>query len=143
MKRTIFLSLLIVCFLTSCNSQRNINKNAETSISITGKKWIAVEINNEKITQLDADRFPNLTLSEGKISGYSSCNRMQGTYTLEKDRITFGPIAVTKMLCFDTNELEINYLQSISEVKFWEYKQNKLYFLNEKKEVVVVFEGEG
>jgi len=140
MKRTIFLSLLLVCFLTSCNSQRNINKKTEVSISITEKEWIAVELNSEKIEQLAADRFPKLTLSAGKVSGYSSCNRMNGTYTLEKDKIVFGAIAVTKMLCFDTKDLEDKFLKAISEVKFWEYKQDKLHFLNEKKQIIIVFE---
>lgn len=141
MKRTIFLSLLTVCFLSSCNSQRNINKSTETPISITDKEWIAVELNNEKIEQLEADRLPKLTLSAGKVSGFSSCNRMNGTYTLEKDKLTFGAIAVTKMLCFDTSDLENKFLKALSEVNFWDYKQNKLHFLNEKKESIVVFEG--
>ena len=140
MRKTIFLPLLLVCFLTNCNSQKNINKNAGTSISIMDKTWIAIEIANEKIEQLESDRFPNITLSERKISGYSSCNRMHGTYTLEKNKITFGPIVVTKMFCFDTSELEMKFLQALSEVKFWEYKQNKLYFLNEQKQVIIVFD---
>ena len=140
MKRTIILSALLVCSLTSCNSQKNINKSKETSNSITNKEWIAVELGKEKIEQLEMNRFPNLTLSEGKITGYSSCNRMNGTYTLEKGKITFGAIAVTKMLCFDTSELESKYLKALSEVQFWECKQGKLYFLNNKKETVIVFE---
>jgi heat shock protein HslJ len=139
MKRTSLFILIISC-LACCNSQRNVSKTAEASFSITGKEWVAVEVNNEKIEQLDADRYPNLKLSDGKISGYSSCNRMQGTYTLEKEKITFGAIAVTKMLCFDTKDLETKFLQALSEVKSWEYKQNKLHFLNEQKQTIVVFE---
>jgi len=141
MKRTIFLSALSICFSISCSSQKNINKNTETAISITDKEWIVVEIGNEKIEQLEADRFPKLTLSEGKISGFSSCNRMTGTYTLEKEKIIFGPIAVTKMFCFDTSDLETKYLKLLSEVTFWEYKHDKLHFLNENKEIIIVFEG--
>ena len=99
-----------------------------------------MEVYNEKMEQLDTARCPNLTLSEGKISGYSSCNRMHGDYTLEKEKISFGVLAVTKMLCFDTQNLETNFLKALSEVKFWEYKQGKLRFLNEKKEVIVVLE---
>jgi heat shock protein HslJ len=140
MKRKTGLFILIISCLASCNSQRNINKTADASISITGKEWVAVEVDNEKITQQDTSRLPNLKLAEGKISGYSSCNRMHGTYTLEKGKISFGAIAVTKMFCFDTKDLEDKFLKAISEVKFWEYKQNKLYFLNEKKQIIIVFE---
>ena len=140
MKRTVILSALLACFLMSCNSQRNINKSKETSNSITNKEWIAIELDNEKIEQLEMNRFPNLTLSEGRITGYSSCNRMNGTYTLEKEKITFGAIAVTKMMCFDTSELESKFLKALSEVQFWECKQGKLFFLNDKKQRIIVFE---
>ena len=140
MSRTICLLVLLISGLLSCNSQRNINKNAVTSEVITNKEWIAVELSNEKIKLPDTNQFPKMKLYEGKISGFSSCNRMNGSYTMEKEKITFGPIAVTKMLCFETQEIEAEFLKLLSEVKFWEYKQGKLHFLNEKKQVIIVFE---
>lgn len=139
MAKTFFIMLLISCLL-SCNSQKNINKISDASVSITNKEWIAVELGNEKIELSEVNQFPNLKLSEGKISGFSSCNRMQGTYTMGKNKINFGAIAVTKMFCFETQNIENKYLKLISEVKFWEYKQQKLYFLNEKKQTIIVFE---
>jgi heat shock protein HslJ len=140
MKQTIFLSLLLFCFLMSCNSQRSINKTGTDSVAITGKEWTAIEVYSEKIEQLDTARHPNLKLAEGKMSGYSSCNRMHGTYVLEKEKISFGAVVATKMLCFDTQNLEKNYLNALSEVNFWEYKEKKLYFFNEKKQIIIVFE---
>jgi len=110
------------------------------TISITDKQWIAVEIGNEKMEQLSAERFPTLKLSESRMMGYSSCNRMTGTYTIEKDKITFGAIAITKMLCMDTRDIEDKYLKAFSDVKLWKYEQDKLYFLNEKKQVIIIFE---
>lgn len=37
--------------------------------------------------------------SEGRVSGTGGCNRYTGSYTLEDDRLTFGPLAGTKMMC--------------------------------------------
>jgi heat shock protein HslJ len=109
-------------------------------VSITDKEWVAVELDNEKIKLSDVNQFPRMKLSEGKISGFSSCNRMNGAYTMEKEKISFGPIAVTKMLCFETQEVESKYLKLLSEVKLWEYEQGKLHFFNDKKQIIIVFE---
>ena len=142
MKRTTCLLMLIMCGILSCTSQKNVcngGTNTDT-ISITDKEWIVVAFANEKIEQLSAERFPTMKLSEGKITGYSSCNRMQGTYTMEKDKITFGAIAVTKMFCFDTQEIEEKYLKALPEVRSWKCEQDKLYFLDENKQIIITFE---
>lgn len=140
MKRKTFLFALLTCSLLGCHSQRSVNKNTASSPSITDKEWIAVEIDNEKINLSEVEQFPRLKLSDGKISGFSACNRMQGTYTMEKEKISFGPIAITKMFCFETQDIESKYVKAISEVKLWKYEQNKLYFLNDKKQIIIVFE---
>jgi len=144
LRKYIVLFFVVILFAVSglfdCHSQRNINKNADVSISITDKEWIAIEVDNEKIELSEASQFPRLKLSAGKVSGFSSCNRMQGTYTLGKEKISFGPIAVTKMLCFETQNIEAKYLKAISEVRFWKYEQHKLSFLNDKKQTILVFE---
>ena len=143
MKQIFFSFTLIISILLSCNSQRNINKNTVSSDPITDKEWVAVELEGKKIELSEANQFPRLKLSEGKISGFSSCNRMNGTYTLEKEKISFGPIAVTKMLCFETQEIESKFLKSLSETQFWKHEQSKLYFLNAQKQILIAFEGRG
>jgi copper homeostasis protein (lipoprotein) len=111
----------------------------QTTVVITDKEWIAIEVEQEKIEFEEIGRFPSLTLSNGTCSGYSSCNRLHGTYTLDGNKITFGAIAVTKMFCMDVKEVEKNYLHALSKVQHWEYKQNQLHFLDENKQVRIVF----
>ena len=141
MKRTTCLLMLIMCGILSCTSQKNVgNGVTNTDLSITDKEWIVVAFANEKIEQLTAEQFPTMKLSEGRITGYSSCNRMQGTYSMEKNKITFGAIAVTKMFCFDTKDIEEKYLKMLPEVKSWKCEDDKLYFLDENKQVIITFE---
>ena len=140
MKRTKCLLMLLLCVLLSCNSQKNAAKSAETPISITDREWKAIVIENEKLEQLTTDKLPAMKLSEGKVTGFSSCNRMHGTYTMEKDKITFSQMAVTKMLCVDTQEIESKFLKALSEVKSWKEEKGKLHLLNENKQVIIIFE---
>jgi len=133
-----------MCSVLSCNSQKNVSNNVKvadsvSSVSITEKEWVAIELFGEKLEELNAKRLPWMTLSEGKITGNTSCNNMHGTYTMENEKITFGMIAATKMFCFDTKDIEANYLKAIAEVKTWKYEDGKLYFLDEKTQTIIVF----
>lgn len=37
--------------------------------------------------------------SDGRFTGHTSCNSMNGSYTLDGDRIRFSPPATTRMAC--------------------------------------------
>jgi heat shock protein HslJ len=37
--------------------------------------------------------------SDGRFTGHTSCNTMNGSYTLDGDRIRFSPPATTRMAC--------------------------------------------
>ncbi|MDR0604022.1 MAG: META domain-containing protein [Bacteroidales bacterium] len=130
--------IIFTCCMCGCKGQKNITDSVEVSPSILNKEWVVIQIGDEKIEQLDKNQPPNLKLSEDKISGYSSCNRFHGTYTMEKNKITFSHIAITKMLCPETNEIESIYLKALSNVQRWEYKGGNLYFLNQEKQPIII-----
>jgi heat shock protein HslJ len=133
-KYTTILLFAIVC-LSACKAKQN---TTNQSITITDKTWVAVQL-GEKVIEITEDRLPNLTLSEGKASGFGSCNRFHGTYTLDGNKILFPPLARTKMFCQEVQQIEDSFLDALSNAKSWEYKNTKLYFLGENKEVLVVF----
>ena len=140
MKRTTYLLVVLICGVISCNSQKKAGKSKTDTVSITDKEWVVTVLGDRKLANLSAERLPTLKLSNGKVSGYSSCNRMNGTYTIKKQTITFGAIAITKMLCNETKAIESKYLKSLSEIKTWKYEQDKLYFFDENKQEIIVFE---
>jgi putative lipoprotein len=37
--------------------------------------------------------------SDGRVTGYSGCNRFTGTYVQNGDALTMGPLATTRMAC--------------------------------------------
>ena len=49
----------------------------------------------------DSERPATITFdNEGHISGTTGCNRLRGSYTTGEGRITFSPLATTRMACF-------------------------------------------
>lgn len=59
--------------------------------------WVIEQARSEPI--LDKRRARLVLGRDGRLSGHNSCNAMNGTFTLEGDRIRIGPIATTRMAC--------------------------------------------
>ncbi len=54
---------------------------------------------------------------DGSVSGSSGCNTYSGTYTVDGDALSFGPLAGTKMACAeDVMAQETAFLTSLAEV---------------------------
>lgn len=64
--------------------------------SLAGTKWQLVSLNGDDL----ADSAKTEIAFDGKmISGSAGCNRLSGSYKVDDQAITFGPIAATKMAC--------------------------------------------
>ncbi len=68
----------------------------EAAVSLLGP-WRIAQARSEPI--LDRERARIELTSGGRFSGHTSCNTMNGSYTLSGDRIRFGPAATTRMAC--------------------------------------------
>ncbi len=124
MKRIYLPAILIATVLgmSSCRSA----KEATPMTALSGE-WDIVEINEEKLTVDDGKKNPTLVfnVTEGKISGFSGCNRMMGTFeTGTPDGvINISSIATTRMSCPDMS-MEQNIVSTLSMVKGYKAKSN-------------------
>lgn len=59
--------------------------------------WVIEQARAEPI--LDKRRARLVLGRDGRLSGHNSCNAMNGSFTLEGDRIRIGPVATTRMAC--------------------------------------------
>ncbi|TXC65330.1 META domain-containing protein [Piscinibacter aquaticus] len=59
--------------------------------------WVIEQARAEPI--LDKRRARTVLGRDGRLSGHNSCNAMNGSFTLEGDRIRIGPIATTRLAC--------------------------------------------
>ena len=64
----------------------------------SGDQWRATDVNGYPVA---AERAPTLRLEAGeRVSGTTGCNNYSGSYRVaSRDRISFGPLAVTRMAC--------------------------------------------
>ncbi|WP_341891832.1 META domain-containing protein [Variovorax sp. YR752] len=61
--------------------------------------WVIAQARSAPI--IDKSRARLVLGRDGRVSGHDSCNPMKGTYTLQGDRIKFGPIATGRITCVE------------------------------------------
>lgn len=89
MKKTLialFMALSMVFMSSCCNN----------NVAVDGK-WNIVSINGEAVTALENTPFIEFDTENGKVHGHTSCNIMNGTFTIKGDKLTFGDMATTMM----------------------------------------------
>jgi len=58
----------------------------------------------------------------GDVGGRGGCNTYRGSYTLEGDSLTFGPLAATRMACPEPQmDAENRFLAALGDVAAYDY----------------------
>ncbi|HET7729134.1 MAG TPA: META domain-containing protein [Usitatibacter sp.] len=80
--------------------------------SLAGTRWVGVV---EGVT--DGRTLPRLELAEGgRLTGYTGCNMMSGTWRREGSVVRLGAIAATKRMCLGPGaEIEKRLLAALGE----------------------------
>lgn len=71
---------------------------------LTGTEWRIIEIAGETIAPAADARPARLRLDggEARFAASAGCNNLMGSYALDGASLTFGPAAMTMMMCDDT-----------------------------------------
>ena len=85
---------------------------------LLGKEWAVVEINGEPVS---LQKPPFLRFEEpDRVTGFSGCNRMSGTYQMTGESVQFTPFIMTKMACAEGMDVEtamVGVLESTKRVR--------------------------
>jgi heat shock protein HslJ len=72
-----------------------------------------------------------------QVSGFSGCNRFFGSYALNENILTIGPLASTKMFCQgETNTIEAKLLDELSNVNSFSINGSTLILKTDNNELV-------
>ena len=67
--------------------------------------WVETVKGDRTITPKSPGVF-SVTFSDGTISGTTDCNGFSGTYTISENTLSIGALAMTKMFCEGSQEME-------------------------------------
>ena len=66
---------------------------AANTLALDNTHWMRVDRSE------DAPHFPTLDFADGAASGHAGCNRWNARFEQTGDRLAFGPVATTRMMC--------------------------------------------
>ena len=99
-----------VLSLAACRSSKD-----AVSVNDLDGEWNVVEIQGQAV-QAESQPFIGFDAQDGRVYGYTGCNRLMGALTLSKpNKIELGQMASTLMACPDmeTERLMLNAVASV------------------------------
>ncbi len=114
--------------------------SADPSAQIVGSSWVLTELDRASPPAGAGEgeaslRFPQ----EGRISGFTGCNRFNGSYTLAGHSIHLGPVMTTRMACPASANIEVSYKKALADARQIDLEGDSLYLLNEAGRRVAAF----
>lgn len=117
-------AILLIIIAASCSPSLSPDHNWGN------QQWVLTELKSVPV-QLSGtrrDAYIEFSPADKRISGNAGCNRINGSYVLEKkNRINLGEIISTKMSCPDI-AFENTFLSALKEIDRFEMKGTTLLF---------------
>jgi heat shock protein HslJ len=102
------------------------------SQDLSGTAWLTTSINNGNQAVVSLITGSELTAEFGKdgtLSGSAGCNSFTGSYKVDGDKITIGPLASTMMACDQPEgvmDQEAQYLAALQSAATYSIEGNRL-----------------
>ncbi len=104
MKRVATHLLLFACVAHACATAET--RSTVFPLERTPGTLAALGAGGAPIAKTQTEPFLTFGDPPGRVSGSGGCNRIAGTYQPNGDKLTFGPIAATRMACASGMEVE-------------------------------------
>lgn len=113
----------------------------ETSSMLEGSQWKLQTLGqgDEQINLVEGAE-PTLNFEDGMVHGLAGCNNYFGPFTLEENKLSFGSLGATLMMCEEElMEIEAAFLESLEAVQSYSILENMMT-LQLKDGSMLVFE---
>ena len=138
---TPYLLVVVLSALSGCMHADG-NPNAPSAQTpLRGTEWSLLEI-NDKAVPASGSRRPTLLLAAegGRASGFAGCNQFSAAYTATSDTLQVTSIAMTRMFCAETMELESRYVGALETTRKYRLNNNRLELLNDRDVILALLE---
>nr|WP_163502672.1 META domain-containing protein [Halomonas socia] len=104
--------------------------------------WKLTRVGDIAAEAVDNQREAHFVLhtEENGVAGSTGCNRLAGSYRLENDALSFGPLVTTRMACLEGGETERAFLTALEATANWQIEGLALTLRDESGEAVAHFE---
>ena len=106
---------------------------------LTNTYWKLVNLNETDVVMVeDQEREAFLQLRDDtkSVKGFAGCNTFTGSYTVDGNDLSFGPLAATRKACPAGMETETEFFQVLDGTTHFSVHEETLTLLNERKKPV-------
>ena len=140
--RTVVFVLAVSLVSAACDSSDLTEKDVS---QLEDTQWNLIQIGKHLVSDEYPDLEPNLMFhsDDHSLSGSGGCNQLGGSYAVDGERITFGPINSTLRGCAEGMGLEQVFFESLNFVESWQVNQGLLDLFNLRGQPLMRFESVG
>jgi len=115
--------------------------SAQRRARLLDTEWKLTHLDGKAVTLAGKQRAPSLLFKSGETSltGSTGCNRLSGTYRLNRAEMIFSGMAVTKVACAEGMEMESAFLRALETVRAWKITETRLELFDAGGNVVAAF----
>jgi heat shock protein HslJ len=97
-------------------------------LALDSNEWTLVELHGVKVDKSSTAHPVTLTFvaTTHRASGSTGCNNFNGTYTQSGDKLTFSPLATTRMACMTGSNVESSYLKALAQAQTYSFDKGLL-----------------
>lgn len=124
---TVLIMLILSSSCSTPSGTGSTTKLSKTLSTLTQSNWQLFSMNGQKVYATADGSRPTLSFDAEKmtVSGNSGCNTFSGGFTAEKDALSFGNLASTRMMCADM-KTETEFLSTIVKTGKFSIYEGKL-----------------
>lgn len=114
--------------------------HAALSGLLAGTSWVLTEIDRRPPPAgVDESEASIRFVAQSRVSGFTGCNRFNGSYSLAGRSIHLGLSRTTRMVCPASANIEIPYMKALDDACHSDVQGDSLYLLNEAGRQVAGF----
>lgn len=136
--RLLFWPCVACVLLAGCAGDR---PTRTTRPRLTGTNWVVESIGERPVTLLEHQKPLQLVLSEqdNRAAAYGGVNRFGGSYQLDGERLTFGPMISTKMAGpHASNQQEARFAAALDAANAFRLAGDQLILLKDETPLVTL-----
>ena len=134
MKKFMYLIPATLLMVASCATNKSVYQ-------LSGD-WNVVNLNGQAISPAENTPFVGFDTNEGRIYGFTGCNRITGTLDAKqfmKGKVDFSQLGSTRMLCQD-DKYETDFLEALSKAVESEVKEKEILLKDKDGKIVVTLQ---
>ena len=104
--------------------------------------WNLTRLGDKEEKADKSERTPYIFLDPNgnRLSGSGGCNRLSGTYQVDKQTIRFGPTALTMMACPKGMDREKDFMEALGLTRSWKIRGEELELYGEDGKLLARFD---